>query len=71
MSKRTSTASRVVPAISLTITRGSPASAFTSELLPALRRPTIANNASGFSGFSVTLTLPRRSQRASFSMRVP
>jgi hypothetical protein len=37
-----------VPAISLTITRGSPASALISVDLPALRRPTIAIFISGF-----------------------
>ena len=42
ISKRTSTASRVVPAISETITRSSPASAFTSVLLPELRLPMMA-----------------------------
>ena len=42
ISKRTSMESRVVPAISLTMQRSSPASAFTNELLPALRRPTSA-----------------------------
>ena len=49
---RTSTLSRVVPAISLTITRGSPASQFTMLLLPALRRPTMAMRISGMGGFS-------------------
>ena len=46
ISMRTSTLSRVVPAISLTITRGSPASWFTRLLLPALRRPTMATRRS-------------------------
>ena len=68
-SNRTSIASRVVPAISLTITRSSPASAFVKELLPALRRPTIATFISvgtGLAGAS-----PTRSQIASRRRRRP
>ena len=65
ISKRTSTASRVVPAISLTMTRGSPASVFTNELLPALRRPTIAKRTSGTSGCSPALDFSRRSHTVS------
>ena len=41
-SKRTSTLSRVVPAISLTIIRSALASVLTNVLLPTLRRPTMA-----------------------------
>ena len=52
-SKTTSTASRVVPSISETIIRSSPARWLTRVDLPAVRRPTTAIFISGFSaGFS-------------------
>ena len=52
-SKTTSTASRVVPSISETIMRSSPARWLTSVDLPAFRRPTTAIFMSGVSvGFS-------------------
>ena len=47
ISNLTSTASRVVPGISETITRGSPARALTSVLLPELRLPMMAIARSG------------------------
>ena len=64
---RTSTLSRVVPAISLTITRGSPASWFTMLLLPALRRPTMATRRSlpGVSSSMSSIFLGRRAQMKS------
>ena len=46
-SNRTSTLSRVVPGISLTIIRSAWASVLTNVLLPVLRRPTIATFISG------------------------
>ena len=46
-SNRTSTLSRVVPGISLTIIRSAWASVLTNVLLPTLRRPTIATFISG------------------------
>ena len=46
-SKRTSTLSRVVPGISLTIIRSALASELMNVLLPTLRRPTMATFISG------------------------
>ena len=46
-SNRTSTLSRVVPGISLTIIRSAWASVLTNVLLPVLRRPTIATFITG------------------------
>ena len=49
-SKRTSTASLVVPGVSLTITLSEPTMALTSVLLPAFRLPTMAIRITGLAG---------------------
>ncbi len=66
--QRTSTASRVVPGISLTMTRSEPKRAFTKLDLPAFRRPTIATRSSRVSG-SASPSSSAVKRASSLSMR--
>ena len=70
-----SMASRVVPAISLTIVRVSPAMALNSEDLPALGRPTMATGVSAgpasSSPSSATTPLTSTSRSSSSPLPVP
>ena len=61
-------ASRVVPAISLTMVRGSPTMALKSDDLPALGRPTMATGISA-GGSSAALAAPPASPASSRMMR--
>ena len=68
MRKRTSTLSRVVPGVSLTITRSCPARALMKVLLPVFRLPTMASFITGSSGASA-LSPTSCSRRSSSSVR--
>ena len=68
-SMRTSTASRVVPGISETMTRSAPASELMNVLLPALRLPTTAIFMATWAGASAVSAGRRDTMAAASSYR--